>query len=172
MLPLPVSVIGDAAPEANETFVVNLSGPVNATLADGQGLGTIADDDTGVVLFIDDVSVTEGNAGTVNATFTVSLSSGVGQQVTVDFATADGTATAPADYAAGAGTLTFPPGSTTQSVTVAVNGDLLDEANETFLVNLSNPTNATIADGSGLGTINDDDAPPIAVHRRRLRGRG
>jgi len=160
VLPLAVSVIGDAAPEANETFLVNLSGPANATIADGQGLGTIADDDTGVVLFINDVAVTEGNAGTVNATFTVSLSSGVGQQVTVDFATADGTATAPADYVAGAGTLTFPPGSTTQNVTVAVKGDLLDEANETFLVNLSNSTNATIADGTGVGTINDDDAPP------------
>jgi Calx-beta domain-containing protein len=160
VLPLPVSVTGDAAPEANETFLVNLSNPVNATLADGQGLGTIADDDTGVVLFIDDVSVSEGNAGTTTATFTVSLSSGVGQQVTVDFATADGTATAPGDYLPGSGTLTFPPGSTTQNVSVTVNGDLLDEPDETFTVTLSNATNATIADGVGIGTILDDDAAP------------
>jgi hypothetical protein len=160
VLPLPVPVLGDNAPEANETFLVNLSAPVNATLADGQGLGTIADDDTGVVLFIDDVAVTEGNAGTATATFTVSLSSGVGQQVTVDFATADGTATAPADYLPGSGTLVFPAGSTTQSVSVTVNGDLLDEPNETFFVNLSNPVNATIADGVGMGTINDDDPTP------------
>jgi len=160
VLPLPVSVNGDVAPETNETFFVNLSNPANATVADGQGLGTIADDDTGIVLFINDVTVTEGNAGTTTATFTVSLSSGVGQQVTVDYATANGTATAPADYLAAAGTLTFPPGSTTQNVSVTVNGDLLDEADETFFVNLSNPTNATIADGVGMGTITDDDAPP------------
>ena len=160
VLPLPVSVNGDVAPETNETFLVNLSNPGNATVADGQGLGTIADDDTGIVLFINDVTVTEGNAGTTTATFTVSLSSGVGQQVTVDYATANGTATAPADYLAAAGTLTFPPGSTTQNVSVTVNGDLLDEADETFFVNLSNPTNATIADGVGMGTITDDDAPP------------
>jgi Calx-beta domain-containing protein len=160
VLPLPVAVIGDTAPEANETYFVNLSNPVNATVADGQGLGTIADDDTGVVLFINDVTVAEGNAGTTTATFTVSLSSGVGQQVTVDFATADGTATAPADYLPGGGTLIFPPGSTTQNVSVTVNGDLLDEPDETFLVNLSNPTNATIADGVGVGTITDDDPPP------------
>ena len=160
VLPLPVAVIGDTAPEANETFFVNLSGPTNATLGDGQGLGTIADDDTGVVLFIDDVTVTEGNGGTATATFTVSLSSGVGQQVTVDYATADGTATAPADYLPGSGTLVFPPGSTTQTVSVTVNGDVLDEANETFFVNLSNAAGATIADGVGLGTINDDDPTP------------
>jgi hypothetical protein len=161
LLPVTVLVIGDTLAEPNETFFVNLSAPVNATIADGQGVGTIADDDTGPVLFIDDVSVTEGNAGTVNATFTVSLSSASGQTVTVDYATANGTATAPADYLPGSGTVTFPPGTTTRTVIVTVNGDLLDEPDETFFVNLTNPVNATIADGQGLGTILDDDPIPL-----------
>src|SRR5262249_35111374 len=78
--------------------------------------------------------------------------------VTVQYATANGTATAPADYTAiPLTTLTFNPGQTTKTVTVAVNGDMLDEANETFVVNLSAPTNATIADNQGVGTITDDD---------------
>jgi hypothetical protein len=160
VLPITVSVLGDTAAEPNETFFVNLTSPTNATIADGQGVGTIADDDSGPVLFINDVSVAEGNAGTVNATFTVSLSSPSAQTVTVDYATANGTATAPADYAAGSGTVSFPPGSTSQAVTVAVNGDLLDEPDETFFVNLSNPTGAPIADGQGMGTIVDDDPTP------------
>lgn len=109
-------------------------------------------------LSINDVTVTEGNAGTINANFTVSLSAPSSQTVTVNYATADGTATGGSDYRAIASTqLTFPPMTTSQSVTVIVNGDVLDEPNETFFVNLSGPTNATIADGQGVGTIVDDD---------------
>ena len=66
----------------------------------------------------------------------------------------------PGDYTAAAARLTFAPGETTQTVTVQVNGDLLDELDETFVVNLTSPTNATIADGQGVGTITDDDAAP------------
>jgi hypothetical protein len=81
--------------------------------------------------------------------------------VTVSFATADGTATAGSDYVATSGTLTFNPGVTTQTITVNVVGDTTVEPNETFLVNLSAPSNATIATGQGTGTIvNDDGAPP------------
>jgi hypothetical protein len=113
---------------------------------------------------IDDVTVTEGNAGTTDATFTISLSAASGQTVTVDYATADGTAVAPSDYAAASGTLTFDPGDTSKQVTVRVNGDVLNEADETFFVNLSNPTNATIADGQGAGTIrNDDPTPTLSI---------
>ena len=86
------------------------------------------------------MTVTEGNSGTANATFTVSLSAASGQTVTVNYATADGTAVAPGDYTAGSGTLTFTPGVTTQTITVPVNGDTLGEANETFFVNLSGPS--------------------------------
>jgi len=78
--------------------------------------------------------------------------------VTVNFATADGSAFAGSDYVATSGTLTFAPGTTTQPVTVNVIGDTTPEPNETFFVNLSSPTNATIATGTGTGTILNDDA--------------
>ena len=107
--------------------------PANATIADGQGVGTITDDD-GQPVALDQRRrrSPRGTAGTTNATFTVTLSAASGQTVTVDYATADGTATAPADYTATPGTLTFAPGQTTKTVTVPVIGDTLDEANETF----------------------------------------
>ena len=133
--------------------------PTNATIGDGLGLGTITDDDPLPTLSVNDVTVTEGDTGTVNAVFTVTLAQASGLGVSVDYATANNTAIAPADYTAASGTLTFAAGETTKTVTVLVNGDTLDEANETFFVNLSNPSNATIADGQGVGTITDDDAP-------------
>ena len=111
---------------------------------------------------IDDVSVTEGNAGVRTATFTVRLSIASSQPVTVDYATADGTATAGADYQSASGTLTFAPGETTKLITVPVNGDRLGEPDETFAINLSNPTNSYIADGQGLATIVDDE-PRISI---------
>lgn len=108
-------------------------------------------------LTITDALVTEGDSGTVNAAFTVALSGAMDTSASVHFATADGTANAPGDYATTAGSVTFTPGETTKTVTVAVNGDLVDEANETFFVNLATPTNAVIADGQGVGTIVDDE---------------
>ena len=113
------------------------------------------------------MTVTEGDAGTTNATFTVTLNAPSGRTVSVGYATADGTATAPADYVAATGTVSFAAGETTRTITVAVNGDLTDEIDETFAVNLTGPVNATIADAEGVGTITDDDAPPsLSVERR------
>ena len=80
--------------------------------------------------------------------------------MTVDYATANSTATAPADYTAVNGALAFTPGQTTKTVSVTVNGDQLDEANETYFLNLSNAVNATLTDAQGLGTITDDDPLP------------
>src|SRR2546422_8536419 len=83
------------------------------------------------------------------------------QTITVAFATADGTATiADSDYQSTSGTLTFNPCATSTTVTVLVNADTKFETDETFTVNLSNPTNATIADNQGLGTIVNDDTQP------------
>src|SRR6266545_4014263 len=161
--PVAVTVNGDTIDEEDETYFVNLSSPVNATIVDGQGLGTITDDDGFPALSIGDATVTEGNSGTVNATFTVTLSPASGQTVSVDYATADGTATAPDDYLATGGNLVFEPGQTTRTVEVTVNCDTLDEIDETFTTNLSNSVNATIADGLGLGTIIDDDGPEISI---------
>src|SRR5213596_2817409 len=163
---ITVNVNGDTKFESNETFFVNLSGATNATIADGQGQGTIVNDDAQPSISINDVSLAEGNSGTTNFVFTVSLSNASSQTITVDFATADDTATvADNDYVAASGTVTFAPGVTSQPVTVTVNGDTKFESNETFFVNLSNPTGgATISDGQGQGTIvNDDTAPTLAI---------
>jgi len=154
-----VAVNGDTLDEPNETFFVNVTNVTGATVVDGQGVGTIANDDPTPTLSIDDASVVEGDSGTVNATFTVTLSAASGQTVTVNYATADGTATSGSDYTAASGTLTFTPGQTTRTLTVAVLGETVPEANETFFLNLSGATNAIIADNQGIGTITNDDVP-------------
>jgi hypothetical protein len=119
--------------------------------------------DTGPVLTIDDISIDEGNSGTVNAVFTVTLSATSSQTVTVNYATANGTATVGSDYVAASGQVTFQPGQTSRAVTVVVNGDVIDEPDETFFVNLSNAVNAAIADNQSTGTITDDDGSEPSV---------
>ena len=116
-------------------------------------------------LAVNDLSVTEGQSGTVNATFNVTLSISSSETVTVQYATANGTATAPGDYLAASGTLTFQPGETSQTIMVSVKGDTTFEPNETFYVNLSNAScNATIADSQGIATIvGDDNQPSMAI---------
>ena len=109
-------------------------------------------------IVINDVSVTEGNSGTTTAKFTVSLSAATHTlTASVNFATANGTATAGSDYQATNGTVSFTPGTTTQTISVLVNGDFVIEPDETFFVNLSGASNATIADSQGVGTIVNDD---------------
>jgi uncharacterized repeat protein (TIGR01451 family) len=149
---------GDLLTEANETFLVNLSSPVNATIADGQATGTILNDDSAPAFSINDVSIAEGNAGTKNLTFTVTLSKASGQSISVNYATANGTAQAGSDYVAKSGTLTFAPGGAlTQTVNIVLNGDAVVEGNETLLVLLSGATNASISKARGVGTITNDD---------------
>jgi len=156
-----VTVNGDTAPEATETFFVNLTAPVGATVDDAQGIGTITTDDAPSIS-ISDVSLAEGNSGTTNAVFNVSLSASSVQTVTVSALTSNLSATAGSDYtASGPTTITFAPGVTTQTFSVPIVGDTVSESAETFQVTLSSPTNATILDGIGIGTItNDDVAPP------------
>ncbi len=140
--------------------VVYLDG--TSTIAILNGNPAIPFDPNAPQLQIRDVTVTEGNTGTVAAQFTVTLSSASTQTITVAYATANGTATAGSDYQAASGTLTLAPGEASKTITVLVNGDRLAEPNETFSVNLSSPTNATIADGHGMGTILDDE-PRISI---------
>ncbi len=152
-----VQVQGDTINEVMETYALNLSNPVNATIADGAGVGTILDDDN-PALSISDTTVIEGDLGSVSTVFTVTLSTAGVEAATVNFSTADGTALAPADYTTATGSVTFPPGVTQQTITIPVVGDVVVEGNETLSVNLSNPVNATIADGQGQGLIIDDDS--------------
>ena len=158
-----VLVQGDTVNEANETFSVNLSGATNATISDSSALGTITDNDTSTIT-IAAASVTEGNSGTVNAAFNVTLSPPSGSTVTVDYTTVNGSANAPADYVANSGTITFNAGEVSKQIVVQVVGDIVIEPNETYSVNLSDPTNATIAgSGFGVGTITDDDSRTVTI---------
>lgn len=156
--PINITVNGDTLDEINETFTVDLSNPTNATIADFQGVGTILDDDPAPTLSINDVTQAEGNAGTSNMVFTVSLSAVSGKDVSVNYLTADNTATQPSDYTLTSGTLTILAGSLSGPIPVPIVGDTIGEANETFLVNLSAPVNATLLDSQGQGTITNDDA--------------
>jgi uncharacterized repeat protein (TIGR01451 family) len=161
-----VGVNGDATVEANESFFVNVTNVMGATLADGQGLGTIQNDDSPVLSIIPAVSIAEGNSGSTTATFAVTLSQAINQTVTVDFAAANGTATAGGDYQATSGTLTFNPLETSKPINVTVNGDILVESDETFTVTLSNSSaNASISPShkTGTGTITNDDTADLRI---------
>jgi Calx-beta domain len=152
-----VSVVGDTLDELHETYSLDLSNPVGATLGDARGAGTILDNDPQVSLSVDDVSAPEGGQ---SATFTLSLSRESGKIVTVDYATVDGTAAAPSDYASRSGTIIFMAGETSKTVSVALVQDAVVEPDETFTLALSRAVNATLSDGQGVATIVDDDAPP------------
>ncbi len=158
-----VLVNGDITPETNETFFVNITNVTGATVTDGQGQGTIVNDDAAPNLTINDVSLNEGNAGTTTFTFTVSLSAPAGAGgVTFDIATANNSAVAPGDYTAKSLTSqTIPAGSSTYTFDVLVNGDTTPETDETFFVNLTNITNAIGTDTQGQGTIVNDDIAKI-----------
>jgi subtilisin family serine protease len=153
-----VTINGDTTFEANETYFVNLSSPSNATLNDSQGSGTIVNDDTNPVgVSINDVSITEGNRNTKNAIFTVRLSNALSNAVTVNFATANGSAAAGSDYTATSGSVRIRAGNTRATISVAIRGDTTVEANETFFVNITSVSGTNILDGQGVGTILNDD---------------
>jgi predicted outer membrane repeat protein len=139
--------------------------PVGAAFDVGSFEGTLGGGGL-PALSITNVAVAEGNAGSTTFTFVVTLDAPSASTVSVDFATADGTATAGSDYVATSGTLTFTPGQTTRTIDVQVIGDTTPEGNETFSVNLSNATNATIAVATGTGTILDDDQTAAPLVRR------
>jgi hypothetical protein len=151
-----VIVNGDSIIENDETFTVNLTPLVHSTISDGEGLGTIQDDDGGIT--IDDVSIAEGDSGTTNFIFTLTRNGDLSETASVTVDTADGTSTAGSDYVALSGdTTNFAVDSATTTVTVIVNGDAVIENDETFTVNLTNPVGAILSDDTGVGTILDDD---------------
>ena len=170
---IDVTVNGDTDDENDETIVITLSAPTNAQFAGGAstGTGTIENDDD-PVLSIDAPSVVEGDSDTTTLTWTVTLSPASGDTVTVDYADA-GTGTAASsgsdtDYTAPtAGTLTFDPGETEKTIAVTVNGDTVDENDETVVIKLSDAVNAVLAGGgtevTGTGTIENDDDPVLAI---------
>ncbi|HEX7314623.1 MAG TPA: Calx-beta domain-containing protein [Pyrinomonadaceae bacterium] len=159
-----VFVSRDNMHEADETFFLDLSEPVNATIADARAQCTIVNDDPVPTLLTNPAFWGEGDAGQSALTFTLNLSHASYQPVSVNFSTADGTAVAPGDYAPTTGTVTFAPEETTKTFTVMVNGDTVDELDESFNVNFSNPVNMTLpALAKTNGIIIDDDGPAISI---------
>ena len=161
--PIDVTVIGDLDVELDEDFVVNLLNPSGATIAGGQGVGSIVNDDNAAQpsVTISDAEVLEGKPGDLNSVqVTLSLSAPSTQTVTVRLATVAGSATQGSDYTRRTGLVTFSPGQTRRTQTFQVIGDDLFEANETFFVDLNTPVGLTIAKARSVITvINDDPAP-------------
>ena len=167
-----VSILGDTLVELNENFVVSLSSPVNATLADGNAIGTIENDDvdsspaTLPKVTISDLAVVEKNPGDhSHFMFQVTLDKASSETVTVNYQTADGTAVAGEDYDAAGGTITFTPGVTSQTIHFHIHADTDIEPDETLTVSLSSPSGVTVARGTATGTILNDDAAQSIVSK-------
>ena len=149
-------VNGDRTGEPNETFLVNLSQAAGgAVIGDGQGTVTIADDEPRVA--ISDVSKSEGNSGTTQFVFAITLSPASDSGITVNYATANGSAKSVEDYNAASGALSFAPGQTSKTVSIAVKGDRKREGDEVFYLNLSGAVGAVLAETQGTGVVRNDD---------------
>ncbi|WP_425618742.1 Calx-beta domain-containing protein [Anatilimnocola sp. NA78] len=165
-----VKVNADTTPEPNETFEVKLSAPVNATIADGTGLGTITNDDNLTASITKTLSQAEGNTGSSTAyEFTVSLDGSSAVDVVIPWAFDHGTTT-DADFDAGltkSGKVTIPAGQTSVKIpSFLLSGDLTVELNETFTVTLGAPETAGVAlssDKTGTGTIENDDSATLII---------
>ena len=160
-----VKVKGDTKFEPDERFGVRITSATSASgvrIGDRSAIGTITNDDL-LGLSIDDPSVDEGDSGSTTLEFPVTLDPAATGEVTVDWATADGTAQAGQDYTARNGSLTFDTGDSTKTLSVPVTGDIVDEPDETFTVTLSNASGAIIGDATGEGTIRDDDDTPTVT---------
>lgn len=163
-----IQINGDNTPENDETFRVLLDSPSFALITDGTGIGTILNDDGSPTrITISDITVTEPATNTAQAVFTVRLSAASNQQVTVNYATSNGTASSGTDYQEAFGTITFPAGTTSQTIGVLINADRINEPNETFVVNLGAATNAVIDDAQAQATI--VNLPRKGRFPRRLR---
>jgi chitinase len=156
---ITVPIIGDRVGEYSEIFSVDLREATGGLIVSGHAIGVIVDDEPYV--YIDSTSQTEGHSGTTNLVFNVILTAAYDTDVTVDFTTMDGTATA-ADYQATSGTVTIPKGQTSAPITVSVKGDRLGEYDEYFYVQLTGATGAQISGSYGYGTILDDE-PKITI---------
>ena len=155
-----IQIDNDRLAEASEALNVSLTGANGANIGRTTATGTIIDDDAATIT-ITDASVLEGNAGTTDAEFFVTLSNPSQSPVTVQYATVGDSATANQDFWSGGGTLTFNPGETRKALTIAIHGDATVESTETFKLNLSNAIGASISDGTGIGTIITDDAAAL-----------
>ncbi len=159
------AITGDTDIEGDETVLVTLGNIVGASAGDTAAVITITDDDAPPPISISDTSAAEGDSGTKEFLFTISLGGPAPQGgVSVDYATADGTAAAGSDYVAKSATASIAEGQTSITIGVNVNGDGDIEGNATFFVNLSNAVGGTFADSQGVGTITNDDVVITPIH--------
>ncbi|MBO1048752.1 MAG: hypothetical protein HEQ10_13875 [Dolichospermum sp. DEX182a] len=151
--------------EGNETVILTLATGTGYNIGTAQtATVTIADNDAIPQLSINDVTISEGNSGTKNANFILTLSNPSSQTISVNYQTVDDDATtANNDYVAKTGTITFTPGQTTQTLPITINGDTVSEINESFTVLLTNAVNATLVKNEGIGIIRNDDLPSVTV---------
>ena len=160
-LTVVVAVLDDTVDDAGETMTLRLAAEASgAFVADGVGTGTITNSAEAAALRVADARAREGAGAAIE--FTVTLAPAATGPVTVDYATADGTATAGEDYTAASGTLVFAPGETALTVAVAVLDDAHDEGEESFVLRLSNASGAVLADSEAVGTIVNSDHMPKA----------
>src|SRR5205807_6351986 len=172
-----IPIIDDSIYEGNETVNLNLgatrinspnltdqAAPAQEQATAASAVLTITENDPPPAFSINDVSHSEGNSGTTSYVFTITKTGSTALNAQVNYATIDGTATAPSDFAAiSTTTLTFLPSDTTKTITVLVNGDTNVENDEKFRVHLSNPVSATISDSDGTGTLVNDDAATSSI---------
>lgn len=158
-----VPIANDAFFEAEESFTLILTNAVGASLIRSNAVVTITSDDPRPLLRIGDAIVREGNGGPTNALLKVTLTGASEEPVTVGFTTLNGTALSPTDYLATNGVLAFPPGVAEATFAVRVNGDTVVEPNESLFLNLTDATNAEIADIVGTVAIVNDDFIPGQV---------
>jgi hypothetical protein len=157
--PLEIPLSDDSLDEDDETFFVFLSAPTGAGIEDGEGTGTITDDDAPPSISIAGTSFLEGFA-VRRVPLVVTLDSPSGRVVSVDYSVGPGSATPGAEFRAESGTLEFLPGETRKTLVLWTKGDRADEPDETVIVDLSGPSNASIATPQATVTITDDDPPP------------
>jgi hypothetical protein len=174
---ISVPITKRTTPVPERDFFITLSNPSNATISKSTGTGTIRHSAPGTLqVYVDDPTVKEGNTGTTLLAFTVSLSRAA--DLSVDYATADGTGAAGTDYTTTSGTLTFRNGATIRTILVPIPANTTASANRTLSVNLSNlkdgyvTPESQIAKSQGTGTIVDDDPAGAAslIDMYRLYG--
>jgi uncharacterized repeat protein (TIGR01451 family) len=155
-----VPLTGDVTTEPDETFTLTIYAASNAVITTAAGTGTITNDDTEPTVTINDPSVTEGDSGTKSMKFTVTIDHPSSQTISVPFSLADDTANVGVDYNTNGGSFTIVAGATSADVTVGIKGDTTVEPDETFFCNITKPSNASLGDAQGVGTILNDDAEP------------
>jgi hypothetical protein len=170
---ITIHVIGDVIDEFDQIFNVVLTTPINAAISDGKGIGKITDNDVPATISVNDTTVAEGTLIQNSASFTVSLNGQSEKPISVQLTREAGTATPNSDFQNfGPDTLQFPVGTTSKTYLIPIIQDNTFERDETFFVNLINPTNSTIADGQGQATITNDDAQPTITIANSFRTEG